>query len=68
MEMAYKISVWLENEGTPHVYDARNTYVKGPFFCIHFGEKAHKYPIAHIWRVEEEYPEDTVATHKQVGQ
>jgi hypothetical protein len=64
----YSVSVWMKAEGTPHIYhNARNTYVKEGFFCVHFGQKVHKWPIGDIWRIEEEYPEDTLTTHKEIG-
>jgi hypothetical protein len=55
----------MKAEGTPHAYnDVRNTYVKEGFFCIHFEQYVHKWPIADIWRIEEEYPEALLTTHK----
>lgn len=35
---------------------ARNTYTKGPFYCVYTVEGlVYKFPIANIWRVTEEY-------------
>jgi len=41
--------------------DVQNIYQKGTFYCIYDEEEnvVYKYPIANIWRVEEEYNPDT---------
>lgn len=45
-----------------HIYEnAINAYTKGPLFCVLFekdGQRVvHKYPLASIFRVIEDYPE-----------
>ncbi len=36
--------------------DAKNTYTKGPMFCVFCEDgRVQKYPIRNIWRVVEDY-------------
>lgn len=44
---------------------AENTYVKGPFYCVFIRDTegncyVHKYPLADIWRVTEDYGTKTL--------
>ena len=49
------VRVYLKLTGDPIDYDVIRTYEKGSFFCLDLGERVLKYPIADIWRIEEEY-------------
>lgn len=31
--------------------DVKNTYTKGPFYCVCVGSVVYKYPVANIWRI-----------------
>jgi len=51
-----KVVVSLKETSQYLQYEAENTYQKGDFFCILLASgKVLKYPVANIWRVEEEY-------------
>lgn len=34
---------------------AKNTYTKGPFYCVYENNLVYKYPVANIWRITEDY-------------
>jgi inhibitor of KinA sporulation pathway (predicted exonuclease) len=54
--MTIKVQVLLTETSQPVEHDAKNTYTKGPFFCVYaIDGKVYKYPVANIWRVNEEY-------------
>lgn len=37
-------------------HQAKNAYTKGPFYCVYgLDGLVHKYPIANIWRITEQY-------------
>lgn len=38
-------------------HKAKNTYTKGPFFCVYDAtdNQVYKYPVINIWRVSEGY-------------
>lgn len=52
-----KVEVWLKGTSEPIVHKARNTYTKGPMFCVQdeSGCLVHKYPVCNIFRVIEGY-------------
>jgi hypothetical protein len=52
-----KVIVHLENQSQAIEYDnAKNTYQKGDLFCVYLETGiVHKYPIAKIFRVIEDY-------------
>lgn len=35
--------------------NVKNTYTKGPLFCVYVDDTVYKYPIANIWRITEGY-------------
>lgn len=51
------VRIWLKETSQPLEYDAENAYQKGDFYCIYILDAGlvHKYPIANVWRIEEEY-------------
>ena len=51
------VKVWLDLSGEPIVHDKAISYQKGDFLCVYEEEKERvfKYPITHIWRIEESY-------------
>lgn len=52
------IAVIVELKETSQALElaARNTYTKGPFYCVYTAEGiVQKFPIDNIWRVKEEY-------------
>lgn len=54
MTISVKISLIETSQVVEH--EAKNTYTKGPFFCVYeTGGAVYKYPIASIWRVSEQY-------------
>lgn len=54
-----EVRLFMMAASQPMVYDALNTYSKDGMYCILFkgksGRTVHKYPIDHIFRVEESY-------------
>lgn len=39
-----------------HFEDAKNTYTKGPFYCVYTkDDKVYKYPVNSIFNVKESY-------------
>jgi len=57
------VKVWLDLSGEPIIHEKSQTYQKGDLFCVFEVDKMRvfKYPIAHLWRVEEDYPETVLA-------
>lgn len=51
------VSIHLKTQSQPIVYaDVINTYQKGDFYVVYTGEEeSHKFPIADIFRVIEDY-------------
>ena len=51
------VKVWLDLSGEPIIHNGAISYQKGDFFCVYEEDKERvfKYPIAHIWRIEESY-------------
>jgi len=60
------IKVWLYKQNHPIIHLDAKTYEKGSFFCVYepSNKKTFKYPVMHIWRVQESYPDDQRA-HKE---
>lgn len=52
-----KVVVHLKTQSQPIKYEAViNTYQKGDLFCLYMvGERVAKFPIADIFRIEEDY-------------
>ena len=51
-----KVKISLLETSQVIEHDAKNTYTKGPLFCVYDAAGlVHKYPLAIIWRVTEEY-------------
>jgi hypothetical protein len=51
-----KVKISLQETSQVIEHTAKNTYTKGPFFCVYDDDGlVHKYPVASIWRVTEEY-------------
>ena len=37
-------------------HEAKNTYTKGPFYCVYAEDgTVYKYPVSNIWRIAEGY-------------
>lgn len=52
-----KVTIWLKESSQPIIHEkAINTYEKGSLFCVYEEGIVHKYPIANIWRIADEYP------------
>lgn len=50
------VEVWLYQSSEPQVFEAKNTYTKGPMFCVYTkDDKVYKFPVQHIFRVIEDY-------------
>lgn len=50
-----KVSVQLMETSQPIEHEAKNTYIKGPFYCVLTNDKVYKYPVVGIFRVVEDY-------------
>jgi hypothetical protein len=52
--------VWLEKQNHPIVHENSKSYQKGDLFCVYEEEnkRTFKYPIIHVWRIEESYPDN----------
>lgn len=51
-----KVKISLIETSQVIEHDAKNTYTKGPFYCVYADDGyVYKYPVANIWRVVEEY-------------
>lgn len=50
-----EVKVELKETSQAIVLAARNTYTKGPFYCVYTANGVQKFPLANIWRVTEEY-------------
>lgn len=55
------ISVRVELKETSQALEleAVNTYTKGPFYCVYDGARVQKFPLENIWRVTEQYSNQT---------
>lgn len=54
--MSKKVKVWLMESSEPLVFEALNTYTKGPLFCVYCdNETVYKIPVDHIFSILEEY-------------
>lgn len=49
------VKIELTNTSQPIVVRAKNTYTKGPLFCVYDGHTVQKFPVASIFRITEEY-------------
>lgn len=60
-----KIKVWLYKSSNPIIHKDSMSYQKGSLFCVYEPKKqtVFKYPIEHIWRIQENYP-DSDREHK----
>ena len=51
------VRIWFERSSVPILYNAKSTYQKGDLFCIGYdspeGRQVDKYPIDHIFKVNE---------------
>ncbi len=63
---AVEIQVWLLEQNHPIIHQNAKSYQKGDMFCVYEPERqtTYKYPVAHIWRVKEGYP-DSIREHKE---
>lgn len=54
-----KVELYLHKLNSPVIYaDAESTYQKGDFLCVKLrNNKVHKYPVADIFRIIEDYQE-----------
>jgi hypothetical protein len=54
------IKVWLNKSSAPIVHENAISYEKGHLYCVYEPEnkRTFKYPISHIWRTEESYPDE----------
>jgi len=48
------VKIWFDRSSVPITYIADSTYQKGDMFCIGYNEQVDKYPIAHIFKVNED--------------
>jgi len=60
------IKVWSLLQNHPIIHENAKSYQKGDLFCVYEPEKQRtfKYPLVHIWRIEETYPDEQRA-HKK---
>ena len=57
-----KIKIQLKESSSVIEYpEVKNTYEKGPLFCIYTGDEVHKYPVESIWRIVEEFGPKTTS-------
>ena len=63
------IKVWLYPQNHPIVHEGAKSYQKGDLFCVYEeqNKRTFKYPIMHIWRVEESYPDEQRAHIEKKG-
>lgn len=51
-----KLKIDLKESSSPLEFtDVKNSYTKGPLFCIYSGNTVTKIPIQNIWRIVEDY-------------
>jgi hypothetical protein len=51
-----KLKIDLKESSTPLEFnDVKNSYTKGPLFCIYTNASVTKIPIQNIWRIVEDY-------------
>ena len=49
-----KIKIWFDKSSVPIIYEnVEATYQKGDLFCIGYSSEVDKYPISHIFKVNE---------------
>lgn len=66
MNIQVKISLTETSQVVEH--EAKNTYTKGPFFCVYAVDgTVFKYPVANIWRVAEQYGDSGRPTTKEIA-
>ena len=54
-----RVEVWLDETAQPIVFEhVKNTYTKGPLYCVYDGIFVHKFPVAHLFRVIEGYEQE----------
>lgn len=55
-----QVKIRLYQTSQPIVLEAKNAYQKGDMFCVYLNSgKVKKYPLVHIFEVEEDYAETT---------
>ena len=51
-----KLKIDLKESSNPLEFnDVKNSYTKGPLFCIYTDASVTKIPIQNIWRIVEDY-------------
>ena len=51
-----KVRVELKETSQAIELEARNTYTKGPLYCVYLSDgTVQKFPLANVWRVTEDY-------------
>ena len=49
-----KVEIWFDRSNVSVVYEhAESTYQKGDMFCIGYKNQVDKYPVSHIFKVNE---------------
>ncbi len=49
-----KVKIWFDRSSVPITYgNAESTYQKGDMFCIGYTHQVDKYPVSHIFKVNE---------------
>jgi hypothetical protein len=61
-----KLKIDLKESSTPLEFnDVKNSYTKGPLFCIYTNASVTKIPIQNIWRIVEDYVSANTAEVKE---
>jgi hypothetical protein len=61
-----KLKIDLKESSTPLEFnDVKNSYTKGPLFCIYTDASVTKIPIQNIWRIVEDYVSANTAEVKE---
>ena len=55
----YNLAKLLEHK--KEYLEAKNTYTKGPLFCVYTNDEVHKYPLNTIWRIVEDFGPKTTS-------
>ena len=51
-----KVRIYPDETSQPIELDAKNTYTKGPMYCVYLeDETVQKFPVMNIFRTVEEY-------------
>ena len=51
-----KVEIWMDETSQPIVLEAKNTYTKGPLYCVYTKDgNVHKFPVERLFRVVEDY-------------